>query len=113
MGKWTSLKKQYPKAPLDGDYQLKVEAIKTELFNLGDVLLKDKYVELRHYKEKLKEGLSQVNAEIEACEQVFVDRFESRGELNQKFEDGLTLYLTDSPNFRVADEGTFYGWLRS
>jgi hypothetical protein len=112
MGKYTQLKAKYPKVKLEGDYYEKVFAIKLTLIEKDDRELEAEYVKLRHVKEKLTQALTQVNAELEACEQLFVERFEGRGELNQKFEDGLTLYLIDTPDFQVTNEGHFYAWLR-
>jgi hypothetical protein len=115
MGKWTQLKKNFPAAQLDSEYQGKVEAIKSDYLKTGvcasDESLKTQYVTLRNSKDRINQALAQINAELMACEQLFIEQFEARGTLNQKFEDGLTLYIKDDPTFKVVNPEEFYEWL--
>lgn len=119
MGKWSKLKDRYPKAPVDGDYQAKIDVVlntpimgKLAARQLKDDDLETLYLGARERKDEVESLLSVVKLEIEAYEQEFANRFVARGQTTVTFDDGVRLYLRDEPNF-IIDENKFYDWRES
>lgn len=113
MGKWTALKKKYPKVidPED-EYQQKVEKLARTKLALSDVALKEEFIRLKRLKENLQDQITTLTLELKAVESVFISRMEARGgEAQIKFEEGITLYLIDEPEFRVGEPENFRQWI--
>jgi len=127
--KWAKLRDQYPKLPLDAEYEQKVEAILNAPIPAddqvgADIITGDQplralplnqvvafYNLLREDIEELNNQLHALNAKLEACEFKISEHFEANDILTQKFEDGSSITVAPDPVVSVENESQFIGWV--
>lgn len=128
MGKWTALKGQYPKAPIDGEYQDKINAVldatapaevtspteKIKAFrtrDLSDEQLVALYCSKDTFKSALQEQLKVLNLELAAYTQLLTARFDDAGEQTKVYTNGVRVTITPQPEPYVTDGDALRTWV--
>lgn len=111
--KWESFKGTLPK--FEGgepDYITKVNKLKEDLLeqftktvDFADFIGKN----IRR-KEELEEELKEINLNIEAAQQILVDRFENDGMQSLRLSTGELFYLHEEPYSKVEDKALVNNW---
>lgn len=128
MGKWTALKGQYPKAPVDGSFLEKIEAVLNApapievasylevskgftIRDLNDSQIVALYKSKDKFKEQLAEQIKVLNLEIAAYTHILTERFDDEGEQTKVFEDGTRVTITPQPEPYVTDGTALRNWV--
>jgi hypothetical protein len=130
MGKWSGLKGSYPKAPLDGTYQEKIEAVLNSpaplavlglsetakaftVRELSDYQLVRLFNQAKAAKEDLEEKIKILTLELTAYTQLLVERYDDQGIEKATYEDGATVGIHVEPYPVVTDSGKLLAWVRA
>lgn len=110
--KWEELKKKYPMIQLSGEHADKVNAIRAAYRSMSQIELTALFRKKEEAESALEEQLGPIQAELEALEWEIIGRMEEADITQIKYEDGLTFYLSDNPQFKVFDVDAFYQWIQ-
>lgn len=123
MGKWTYLKGDYEKVPVDQTWLDRVNDIlnKPKSDDPADGRLRDVpnaelakiFTQAKAQKEILEGQLADVNLHIEAYTKLFVDRFDEDGVSKMTFDDGTTISINPEPYPTVKDREALLKWVRA
>lgn len=125
MGKWAALKEKLPSLPVElkyadeggKEYADKVNAIKAQLAareNLNTLeALGGLYDELRAVKDQIEECLSGYVLELEAINQLLIDRMQDQGLSSLKLKVGGQFIITDKPQVSTEDKSKVREWFKA
>jgi len=118
MGKWTEIAKTLPRRQEEeSPFRLKVNAHKESARRNGIAgvePVKAAYRVARSKKEELEARVSELNAEILACEELLADDATATGrETPYYYEDGARVEVNPSVAFSVEDAEKLMAWVRT
>jgi hypothetical protein len=112
-GKWSGLRGTLPPAPLENDYQNRVNVRKTELAHLSQTEKARQYITCRDNKDRLNEEISRLNLDIEALSQMLIPQMEQDGVDMFRLDSGESLSIKDEPYSSVDNRPMFLTWIRN
>lgn len=133
MGKWSALKEVYPKAPIDLDYQQKIELAMQKIADLNaealgpdatnvidchpkfwsEQELATAIDQARFDKAKAEDEASRQSMLIEGFTRILVQLFEDEGKSSTKFLDGSTVSINPDVYPTVKDKAALKAWIVS
>lgn len=141
-GKWSGLKGTVPSAPVDQDFQQKVNlaVIKVRIdddirasdvtgpvdtyedypeqftpFKLNTLTKTAKarlFCKIRDHKDQLETQVKELNVDLEALSQLLVHEMEGEGLDLFRLDSGDSLSIKDEPYCSVADKNIFINWIK-
>ncbi len=110
-GKWSSLKGSYPSAPVDMDFQARVNTVKQGLQATSKTERARKFCELRDAKDELEAQIKEINTNLEALSQLMILEMETAGETLFRLDSGDSLSIKDEPYSSVVDKDAFINYI--
>lgn len=118
-GKWSGLRGAVEKAPVDLDFQGKVNVSKTALAwdekesrARKTAELARLFCERRDKKDQLEASIKELNVELEALSQMMIAAMEKEGTDMFRLDSGDSLSIKDEPYCSVAEKQTFIAWVK-
>jgi hypothetical protein len=111
VGKWSHLKNDLERAPVDRSWQEKVNEFKADIPR-DRASLTAAYNAVRDLKEDVEDFLKSLNTEEAAIVQLLVDDLETDGLTQIRTGDGTSFSLKDDVYTSVEDRAAFMAWIK-
>jgi phage host-nuclease inhibitor protein Gam len=112
MGKYSKYKDTMTRFQQEPSWQEEIDKHKKELATQKNADIASRYSELKDQKKELEEKIKAMNAELEACSQILVDRLETDGTSSFKLTNGTSFFIKDDPYSSVQDKPALYKYLK-
>ena len=93
-------------------YQEKLNALKPQFQNLSLVKLAKEYMAAKNHKDEIEDVLSVINQNLEAINQILVDKMEDENMHSFKAEDGTTIFQKTAVYPKVVDKEVAFAWIK-
>ena len=94
------------------DYQEKVNVLKNDLAGIDTIEIAKKFSDLKAEKEEIEKQEYQVNLELEACNQILVERFNAQGGLRGLKLEDRSFGTKTEPYTKIEDSRAINQFLR-
>ena len=112
MGKWDKLCRRLKALPVDADYQEKVDEAKSPMKGMKSDELAKRIDRAARRKHQLEDQVGLVNIEIEAGNQLLLDRFEAEGVDQVRTRSGILFTRQQEPYPAVQDQEALFAWIK-
>ena len=110
-GKWAGLRGTVPAAPVESEYQQKVELEKQKFLEVSKGTKGIEFDKLYQEKKALEARISEINVTLDALSQLMIKDLEGDGLDAIRLADGTLLSIKDEPYTSIEDRDKFLAWI--